>query len=961
VIGTYRAQGAASRRERSGGRVVELVVSAAEEASVHSWRFSGGSDWFVVQFDRRRLRRRVVEWLDGIGSQRIGSQRVGELLLFDNVSLWQFVPELCYLHTAKPLREVVELIEAIGPVLAEHRPAVLRVDGVDGAHRRNVLEQLGAMYGVRIDFGDTIAGRSVPTEAPNQASEAGPVNRPVDRPADSAQDAVRRGVEEGNAFAIQAWARRVRPIEQRVGGPGAALLVSMPTAWEAEGGSEPIDRYFHWFGPILADRGLQPVRVEPPYYQFVRGSRAEYVAQVLSGPRDGMETVLLDEFYEPAFYAQAQEVYEPALAERFAYLAGRAEFRGALSWNGVDLLGPLAGFWRRVFVTHLATRCIPAMLTARRMIARLRPRLVMAVYEAGLFARAILIEAHRVGVPTVAVQHGTIHPEHDYYLHRDVCPEPDLSRPCAGVIVARRTVLFGTYFEDVLRGNGTYPAGSTCVLGRDWRAFETAVDPEVTAGLRRQWFGGTEKGVVLLLTRPRMEDAQVEQIAARVDPARQVVVVKLHPGDRREAMYERVFGRRGIAVHVTREHLAESLAMADVVVATAMTTVNADALAAGKRVYVYGPYDSGYTVPWEGFVTRIEEVERFDTGAGAGGVGGRPAGVNESALGELLAGIGWDRRIGAAECRRRFERMLDELGVGRRRDHAKSASVRSGATAGPAKTTRSTKAAGSAKPAGPRAFENGLYRQLEVHYENFFRAEPLPPVDDGRPLIEHVRRISFQLSNRCNYAHCHKKCPVHYETAPVILPGRVVRKTLDELGGIDFDGVVAFHIYNEPLNDPRLFSFIEYARARCPRCRVLILTNGWYLTQTLADELAELGVWNLVVSAYSDGEFDRLSRLDVKVPYRVFRAFLDDRRSIYEREPIPCDKPCGAPVVDVSVAPSGHVVLCCLDYEGRHRFGDLKAECLQDILEKPQCRQVYAALRAGRRRLYLCRRCDWSR
>jgi phosphatidylglycerophosphate synthase len=42
-----------------------------------------------------------------------------------------------------------------------------------------------------------------------------------------------------------------------------------------------------------------------------------------------------------------------------------------------------------------------------------------------------------------------------------------------------------------------------------------------------------------------------------------------------------------------------------------------------------------------------------------------------------------------------------------------------------------------------------------------------------------------------------------------------------------FDGVIAFHIYNEPLIDPRLFSFIEYARRICPQGRILILTNGF--------------------------------------------------------------------------------------------------------------------------------------
>ena len=181
------------------------------------------------------------------------------------------------------------------------------------------------------------------------------------------------------------------------------------------------------------------------------------------------------------------------------------------------------------------------------------------------------------------------------------------------------------------------------------------------------------------------------------------------------------------------------------------------------------------------------------------------------------------------------------------------------------------------------------------------------------------------------------------------------------MAAIEFDGVIAFHIYNEPMIDPRLFQLIQYTRSHCPSAKVLILTNGFYLNQILADELADLGVWNLAVSAYTREEYDRLIGLTVRIPYTVFFARLDDRQNQYEREPLDLHKPCWAPVGDLSIGPNGDVILCCLDWKGMHTFGNLRSQTLTSILGQSRIREVYESLLRGERSMHLCRRCDWVR
>lgn len=257
-------------------------------------------------------------------------------------------------------------------------------------------------------------------------------------------------------------------------------------------------------------------------------------------------------------------------------------------------------------------------------------------------------------------------------------------------------------------------------------------------------------------------------------------------------------------------------------------------------------------------------------------------------------------------------------------------------------------------------FVNELYERLDVNYENVLEKVNIDTNTDG-PLIKQVKRVTFGLSNICCYSMFHKKCPLYRQKDKTVLPSKIVYKTIDELAEIDYEGIFVFHFYNEPLIDPRLFSFINYAKTHCPSSKIFILSNGFYLTQQMADELAQLGVWILAVSSYSKAEHMRLVGLDVKVPYYVYYQVLDDRGDMYDKALLNLDKPCFAPVGDITIAPTGEMVLCCLDWKYRHKFGNLNYESLSSVLNNPETRRVYLNLIQGRRNLHLCQRCDWNR
>lgn len=224
--------------------------------------------------------------------------------------------------------------------------------------------------------------------------------------------------------------------------------------------------------------------------------------------------------------------------------------------------------------------------------------------------------------------------------------------------------------------------------------------------------------------------------------------------------------------------------------------------------------------------------------------------------------------------------------------------------------------------------------------------------------FRNTARVSFELSNLCNYTVYHSKCPTAAARVKEILPTTIVRNVMDELGRAGYQGELCFHNYNEPLIDPRLMLLMLEAGQRCVGAKLFLWTNGFYLTQDIVNDLEALGLKKIYISAYSDVELEFLNKLVFSCEATIARQFgLDDVLKMYDWPEQVCSSPCFAPLGDVIIHSDGRVGLCCLDWKRKTTFGDLKEWRLSDILSTPEVRKVYNELRLGVRSLPLCKRC----
>lgn len=236
--------------------------------------------------------------------------------------------------------------------------------------------------------------------------------------------------------------------------------------------------------------------------------------------------------------------------------------------------------------------------------------------------------------------------------------------------------------------------------------------------------------------------------------------------------------------------------------------------------------------------------------------------------------------------------------------------------------------------------------------------------------LKKMKRVTIETSNLCPFTH-HKKCPAQHITEKQTLPLPTIMDILQTLQWWDYKGQIAWHVYNEPMVDPRLMFFVMEAHRLLPMSELFIYTNGWNLTETLCGEMIDAGVSRWMITSYSAVEDQRI--LEVVCEHKDRAAFsftpkgdsrgLDDRMALSEVDvtdkQIDGYKLCRAPLPDLTIRASGNIGLCCIDWAETVTFGNVKekgfAKCVANSYEEMMA--VQDELAVGIRQKTCCRQC----
>ncbi|MEM7204341.1 MAG: radical SAM/SPASM domain-containing protein [Planctomycetota bacterium] len=244
---------------------------------------------------------------------------------------------------------------------------------------------------------------------------------------------------------------------------------------------------------------------------------------------------------------------------------------------------------------------------------------------------------------------------------------------------------------------------------------------------------------------------------------------------------------------------------------------------------------------------------------------------------------------------------------------------------------------------------------------------------------EHGRFPLFtqvQIETRTDCNRSCTFCPQSVQTRPLAVMERatfdaVIRQLVD----VDFGGRLALFMTNEPLLDERLPALIAHARKASPRFFIDVNSNGNPLDLRQLDRLIAAGLDNINIEDYLPDRATQPERLSPNLAaiadayagnpkVTIHRRATDEKLSNCGGSvPVETTRAdaqhsfCNFPFRNLSIAPSGDVVLCGMDYHYQNVFGNVRTQHLADIWHSTAM-TTYRLPLLKRDRTGFCANCD---
>ena len=265
-------------------------------------------------------------------------------------------------------------------------------------------------------------------------------------------------------------------------------------------------------------------------------------------------------------------------------------------------------------------------------------------------------------------------------------------------------------------------------------------------------------------------------------------------------------------------------------------------------------------------------------------------------------------------------------------------------------------------------------KELEQHVEDVHRETTSPP---SFSLIE------FNLSGLCNRTcvFCPRVDPKLFPNVNKHIPVELYEKIMRELGQADYDGMILYSAFSEPLLYKRIEVLIELSKRHCPRIRVESLTDGDFVTPDKMRSLFGAGLDSLLISMYDgphqaelfQGMMAEAGLSDKQVilrkrwlpPEEHYGITLSNRAGSVQIEGVgvgplsePLKRPCFYPFYQVLIDYDGSVLLCPHDWGKKLIAGNVNHQSLQEIWNGPILQRVRKSLAKSDRNFAPCNVCD---
>ncbi len=253
----------------------------------------------------------------------------------------------------------------------------------------------------------------------------------------------------------------------------------------------------------------------------------------------------------------------------------------------------------------------------------------------------------------------------------------------------------------------------------------------------------------------------------------------------------------------------------------------------------------------------------------------------------------------------------------------------------------------------------------------------------GRDSFPFFSELEFNLSGLCNRTcvFCPRTNPKNYPNVNEHLSLELYEKIVKELQEVNYDGMVLYSGFGEPLLHKRVEILIEMTRRHCPKARIEIVTNADFVTLQKLRSLFDAGLNTLLISLYDGPEqvlHFQTMRADCGLaenqvilrprwlpPEQHFGMNVTNRGGLVEIKEAgvgklaePLKRQCFYPFFMGMIDYDGSFLICPHDWGKKLIVGNLKHQSILDLWNGDVMRQVRMKLADANRHIPACSVCD---
>ena len=407
--------------------------------------------WNLLTFDTDYSKTNNL--FNDIQSIKISGKNIFEFTHFDGINMWQFMPSYIWPVFFK----TVGYIDLIKFLIEKYQPSELRYFSAEHCTApllEGAIKSIGETYEIPVNR----VFESLPVEIskffPSRLWEMYYVSIKIKN------NYIIFGIAELYTHLIKKnFTKKFTYVRNDLNGKKILCATLGKRHWVPIPGSDNVkfDEQFYPFISVFRTKG---------YSKFIFVDCLDLPRYLLQKRNDEKKGIVWNRYSD---YLQNGNVAHHLAKKHFSMLWEKlkidVDFQKNFCYDGIPLFPALYNEFQSAFLI-LMPDCVKNLSISKNMLERECPDAVIVTYETGPWERALVIESGIKGIPSIGLQHGTIHDNHYDYMHSSISANP-IENPNA-FIIPTITCVWGEFWKNNLTKKGHYAEDSIRITG-NWR------------------------------------------------------------------------------------------------------------------------------------------------------------------------------------------------------------------------------------------------------------------------------------------------------------------------------------------------------------------------------------------------------------------------------------------------------------------------------------------------------------